>query len=242
MKIISDPADYKLNNISFRVSSAKVMEEFKAMQGFVLSEIQFGQYRFSAQSKEMALLYLDSAFRILLVVEQIIVRSGKLKLDMALASDILHAMLSQIDYMEKVVIENPKIFNAEVFKIWREAHFPVTRLIERVVEESVDSPIEEAFRAIGAIGVESIDTVRFELYEIDYILNDGKAPFVVITELCKPIRDKVGISMPAARAKVYKEKLKVDKKFGIKNYTNSYVNFVECASEMKKEGIDVVGY
>ena len=239
MKMINNPSDYRTNNIIFRIASSKVLENYKSVQGFVLSEVQFGTYKFSRVSKELALLYTDSAFKILLQIEQMLVRSGKDTIDTDAAFKIIKIMTDQIDYMVGVVGKNKNVFDEDFISIWKDVHLPISKLIERVVENSIGANIITAFQAIGGILTDSIDTVRFELYELDYLINGGKKPFIAITELCGPVYTYFNISLPETRASIYQDRLGVGNKFELRNYTDSYSTFVLCAERLIEGGFIV---
>ncbi len=242
MKMINNPEDYKINNIVFRIASSKVLENYKNVQGFVLSEVQYGQYKFSKVSRELALLYTDSAFKILLQIEQYFVRNGKPTMDSEMAYKIIKIMIDQIDYMVGVVKHNKDIFDPNFILIWREIHLPISKLVERVVESSIGDSIDKAFQAIGGILTDSIDTVRFELYELDYMYFNGKKPFLTITELCSPVMTYLNKNLPEARARVYMEKLGSENRFSLQNYTDSYATFISCAEKLVESGLMVTNF
>jgi hypothetical protein len=242
MKMINNPEDYKLNNIVFRIASSKVLENYKGVQGFVLSEVQFGTYEFSKVSKELALLYTDSAFKILLQVEQMFVRAGRVSVSSEMAYKIIKIMVDQIDYMIGVVNENKDVFNPDFINIWKDIHLPISKLVERVVEKSVGEDIVKAFQSIGGILIDSMDTVRFELYELDYIFNGGKSPFLAITELCGPVMTYLGKDLPSQRAVIYMDRLGVGNRFELKNYSDSYANFISCAERLVENGLIVTNF
>ncbi len=242
MKMINNPIDYKINNIVFRISSSKVLENYKRVQGFVLSEVQYGQYNFSKVSRELALLYTDSAFKILLQIEQLMVRCGKQHIDSEIAYKIIKIMIDQIDYMVGVVSHNEDVFDPKFIEIWRDIHLPISKLVERVVEASIGDTIENAFQSIGGILTDSIDTVRFELYELDYMYNNGKKPFLTITELCSPVMTYLHRNLPEARARIYMEKLGAENRFSLQNYTDSYATFITCAEKLVESGLMVTNF
>jgi hypothetical protein len=242
MKMINIPKEYKLNNIVFRISSSKVLENYKSVQGFVLSEVQFGTYKFSKVSKELALLYTDSAFKILLQIEQLFIRSGSDIVTSELGYKVIKIMVNQIDYMIDVVGDNESIFDPEFISIWKDVHLPISKLVERVVENSVGNDIITAFQAIGGILTDSIDTVRFELYELDYMVNSGKKPFLTITDLCGPVYTYLNRNLPETRARVYEDRLGVGKKFELQNYTDSHATFISCAERLVEAGYMVTNF
>ncbi len=237
MKMINDPKEYKPNNISFRITSSRVLEQYKNMQGFVLSEMKYGQYDFSQVSKEIALLYTDTAFKILLLIERLLIRSGESTITPDLGIEIIQVMTKQAVYMIDVVNEKDSIFSKDFVRIWKRIHLPVPKLIERITESSVGETIDIAYANIGSILIDSIDTVRFELYELDYMYNNGENPFLVITELCAPIRDRLGINLPLDRAMVYKEVFNIDPIYKLLNYTDSYGAFLTCSKTLSDRKI-----
>ena len=175
-----NPKQYTPNNIVFRISSAKMLERFKATQGFVLTEMEYGQYKFSRTSKEVALLYCDTTFRALMAIEKRIVKAKEDIVTVPFASDIMSVLIEGIGYVQAVTDANPKVFSREYVDIWREVHLPLSKIIERVIEENVGNDMSLFFVSMATILIDSIDSIRFELYEIDYILSGGKNPFLVI--------------------------------------------------------------
>jgi hypothetical protein len=144
--------------------------------------------------------------------------------------------------MVGVVAENEEAFDPKFIEIWRDVHLPISKLIERIVEKSLGDEISVAFQAIGGILADSIDTVRFELYELDYMINSGKKPFLTITDLCLPVLAYTGKNLPEDRARVYMEKLGVKNSFELKNYTDSYSLFVSCGEKLTSKGINLTNF
>jgi len=240
MKMSSDPKNYRLNNIVFRIASSDALRVFKEVQNFVLTEIEFGSYSFSRVAKEIALLYSDSAFRILYSIEMMFIREGSPVLTREMADSINKILLDQIGYMRAVVEENGDVFDRKFVEIWKEVHLPIVSIIENIVEMNIGEKIEDTFKDICSIFGDSLDTVRFELYELDYLINDGRKPFLVISDMCVVSFDTVGVLLPTRRAQVYIEKLDLEPEFYVKNYTSTYAGYRRCINNLVENGIKIL--
>ena len=234
-----DPSIYKLNSIAFRIVSAKVLENYKAAQGFMLEEVQFGQYQFSRVSKEIILLYSDAIFKGILQVEQMLARSEKEKIDHPLAMNIISILTSRATYISEVMSIHKDMFDEIFVGAWMAAHLPVAKTVERIIESSIGENKARAFQRIGNSLLETLDVVRFELYEIDYLVNDGGKPFLVVSDICILSEKYIGKIFPIERAHAYINIFNIEKPFVLKDYSNSLTTFEYCKSRLIESDIKI---
>jgi len=228
---------YSENNILFRISSTKALERFKAQQFFVLSEINSGSYKFSKTSRELAILFTDVMFGWLLSVEHYLIRSDSSVFIEEHKNTILDRLKESILYINNIVSENKDIFDNRESRIVIDNVSLRHEYVERFFKELVGEYIADAFSAIAAILTESIDSFRFELYEVDYLINCKKNPFICITDFMLNIYTQYRYCIAVDRASLYKKVFKVDS-FKVKNYSSASVisSQVNC---LRDNGIKV---
>ncbi len=240
MKVNNNPEDYIVNNIDFRVTSSRMLSEYKNTQNFVLMEVSSGQYPFSRTSKEMILLYSDSVFKMLMLFERAIVLSGSGTISKRTASNIEKILSERVLYMESVVKIHNELFDDRYVKVWKDVHFPIGSLIHKMIENSTDSTAKDFFTSISMILIETLDKMRFELYEIDYLVNNGANPFLIVTDLCFVARDLIMEDLLVERARVYMKEFNIKGPFILKNYTTVFTNYAMCEKSLKEAGIQII--
>ncbi len=241
MILINNPKLYVPNNIVFRMTSSKLLESFKNTQHFVLTEMEYGQYDFSRTAKEIALLYCDAAFKSLLLIERIFIETEQKKVDEILVANILKVLLSQFEYTMEVTTLRDDIFNSEYVGLWKKVHSPISKIIERVVEDTNDKNIDEAFKQIVLILIDSMDSLRFEQNEIDYLLNNGELPFLNVVDLCPISATYLSSTIIVTRAKEYNKFMGKNVSYKLKNYASSYTYYKFCVDSLHKAGISIIG-
>ncbi len=240
MKTSLAPKDYTLNNIDFRIASSKSMERFKSIQNFVLTEMKYGQYEFSRTSREIAILYMDLVCRALMNIEDFFVRGKEKELTPEVGAKIVSLLLSRMGYLTEVTRLHKDIFDPRYIEIWSRVHFPITKMIERTIEQSVNMPLDKAFTLLVSTLIDSSDSIRFELYEIDHMLNNDTAPFLVVTDICILSSILMKENGVIARAKAYERFFKKKLSFTLKDYTNSISTFEACKKEIAESGVNIV--
>ena len=217
-----DYKPYSENNIQFRIESSKALERFKSQQFFVLCEFDSGGYNFSKTSKELAILMVDSVFTWLISVENYLIRSGEKIFTEVHKDYILEKLFEVYDYIEGVAEENRDIFNKEetdtIFEIIQSREPFTTAFMSSLVGEGIAS----AFVSIVNIIISAIDNFRFELYEADYLVNNGKNPFICITDFMLNVYLDFNHCIALDRYNIYKRRFKI-KSITLKNYSSSPV-------------------
>ena len=239
-KIGENPKDYVSNNIDFRIVSSKLLERYKSSQNFVLSEMKYGQYPFSSTSRELAILYTDNVFKALLDIECLSIRSHQLELSIVLAKKFISLLLSRTEYLHSVANYHGDIFDPGYIKLWDKVHLQIARMVERVIENSIGDELGLAFSSVASILIDSIDAVRFELYEVDYLLGGGKSPFLAVTNMCSMVSRELGENRIRSRAEAYQEFFDRKIDFIARDYTDSVSSFDVCVSDATREGISIL--
>jgi len=218
MKIEYKP--YSENNINFRIESSKALERFKAQQFFILTEVKDGSYKFSRTSRELAIIFMDTLFAWLIAVENYLIRSRGNVFTEKNKSDILDRLEEALAYISMIIKENEEIFdNIEscvILDILSLRHHYVEKFFEKLVGES---KIESFVSTVNFL-VEAMDNFRFELYEVDYLSNGGKKPFICITDFMLDMFNEFSQCIALDRATEYERIFGVDS-FVLKNYSSS---------------------
>lgn len=230
--------EFRENNIQFRVISSKLMERYKSSQSFVLSEMIHGEYRFSKTSREIALLLLDVAFNWIIMLENYIIRDSGKTFGPKSVKYALATMQEMDNYRVNIMFKNEDIFDKKIAEPWNENHTrKMTYLRDIVVEAEGFSDIE-AFAMIVNLIIEMADTIKFELYEIDYLANGGRKPFLCLTDLSVVMFHERKILPMINRAKIYKKYFNTGNEFILKNYSQE-PNPISYISKLESEGIQI---
>ena len=211
---------YSENNINFRIASSKMMERYKSQQFFILTEMESGSYKFSKTSRELAIIFMDSIFAWIITVENYLIRSHSHIFTHSTRHEIGEKLIDVIDYVSSVAEANCDIFDKKeadiILRIIKERR----QLADEILAKTVGENISDAFSYIVNMIIESLDNFRFELYEVDYLINSGKKPFLCITDFMIDIHMNFNVCIAHTRASIYKEEFGVEK-FNIKNYSSS---------------------
>jgi len=106
---------YILNNISFRVSSSKVISEYKIAQSYILNEVEFGEYSFSRTSKELALLLTDTISSWITKLEKRIISSKySSHIDPKVVEEAIESSKLCTDYMIEVYTSRNDVFDDNI--------------------------------------------------------------------------------------------------------------------------------
>lgn len=217
------------------------MSKFKETQTFILSEVEFGKYKYSKSAKEFMLLYLDASFKMLIQIEDLIIKNHYTKFTAQAQRDIMSFMLNKSEYISKVIFHHNNFFSKELFSIWEDIHKPYREYISFKLKQLVDSSIEASFKSIGELIIEEIDMVRFEIYEIDRLASKQfPIQILTVTNTCMKLYEEMKIVYPAYRAQIYIDKLDAQKGFSLRDYTDEPMRFIECKRLIEREGINVL--
>jgi len=234
MKATRNISDFYPNNISFRVASSKLLERFKQSQNFVLSEIEFGDYHFSRTSKELALVYTDTMFNWLLALETKIIRE-KYITDLTLKKrDCIRISLDKhIEYIAEVARQNSDIFDSGFIKVWDQVRFKIEDKMAALAKDDKKAGTIAFFTESVNLIIDSIEELRLDVYEIDYLINGGKKPFLCVTDMDSDfMRD--GESRITKKAVIYIDRFDC-KDFELRNYTSSTSFFRRFVNIMESE-------
>lgn len=242
MILVNDPDKYTPNNIEFRINSSKLLENFKATQHFVLTEMQYGQYNFSRTSKEITLLYCDVMFKTLLLVEKMYIEAKQKTVDEELADKVISLLKSQLKHIIDTTSAsaNENIFEKRHVELWRSVHFPLNKIMSMAVRSTIGETLAESFKKLVLVIIDSMDSVRFEQNEIDYLIKNGSMPFLNIVDLCAISASYIKEPILVTRAKKYNEFMGKEMAYRVKNYTSSYSSYKICIQGLEQAGIKII--
>ena len=227
----SNVESYIPNNISFRIAASKFIEDFKQTQTFVLQEVEFGDYPFSRTAKEVILLYSDTVFKWILSLERKIIRETY---DSPLTAKnkeyILSSFIEYTTYIDEVINAYPDIFNRKLCDVWREIRFDVCKKIKVECQKAPTLNLISFFAACATIIIESLDELRLDLYEIDYLSHKGEHPFICVTDSSFKYSDE-GTDRLINKAKVYHSFFGVSD-LRLKDFSNSPSYFLRYKNDV----------
>jgi len=223
-----DPHDFKSNNIGFRIISAKILERYKNTQSFILNEMENGKYKFTGTSKEIALLYADSAYRWLERLEySIISHKYTVELTQERIEELTSSLAACNEYITGIIKSHPEVFKDKaIAEAWmalyttKETQIRMMDEVPRIVNQLKDKVATVIFTKIGELFADALDEVRLTLYEIDSMAttNGEKAPLCVSDWDIERIDDALPRIM--FKANYYMEHFNV-KAFRLKDFTLS---------------------
>ena len=236
MTMTKKSMDFHPNNIGFRVLSSKLMERFKQTQSFVLEEMEHGTYPFSRTSKEAVLLYTDVTFEWILALEARIIKDQyKVDLTEEKAKTLALSIESYFAYIHKVITSHPSLFEAKPMKVWMDSRYSIEDKLLLLAKDKKRRGTVSFFTESVNIIIDSIEEMRLDLFEIDYLHHGGMKPFLCVTDLDSDFRQEE--SRLINKATVYKKAYGA-KTFSLKNYTNS-TNFFRRFSKTLHSDLDI---
>jgi len=221
-----DFRDFTENNIQFRVISSKLLERYKGSQSFVLSEMVHGKFKFSKTSRELAILIMDTTFAWLIQMENYLIRDDDSIFNKN-AVEFSMKSVNELDaYILSLINKHSDIFSEKVSTPWRLIHESQISLITKVIKSVEGFSDIEAFSTIANVIIEMIDTLKFQLYEIDSLNNETSKPPLCLTDLCILSVSEFDFFPMLERAKVYNSIFDIENGFYFKNYSQETNPFV----------------
>ena len=230
--------EFTENNIEFRISSSKMMERYKNTQSFVLSEMLYGEYKFSKTSKEIAILTMDIVFGWMVTLENYLIRDRREFFDERARLFSTESVEKARDYYIKVITSHKDIFREDIIEVWLDLHRNRFKMIISVLDSCVGMKDIDAFSYIINTLTEAMDALKFELYEIDYLTEKGKRPFLCLSDLPLVILRDFGENQLLFRSEVYKKHFNVGEHFILKNYSQEH-NPIVFIRELEDNGITI---
>ena len=182
-KINDNINEFSPNNIGFRISSTKIMERFKQTQNFLFIDMEYGTYSFSKTSKEIALLYTDRMFSWLVGLETFIIKNKYLsELTREQKDGVAKSFLDVMTYICDVTKQHSDLFDPTFVSVWKKVRFPIEEEISELLSSDNHLGTVALYTNTSNLIIESIEEMRLDLYEIDYLKNGGEAPFICITD------------------------------------------------------------
>lgn len=212
--------EFSPNNIGFRISSTKIMERFKQTQNFLFVEMEYGTYPFNRTSKEIALLYTDRMFSWLVGLEAFIIKNKYLsELTKEQKDGVSKSFFDTMNYICDITKQHADLFDPTFVSVWKEVRFPIEEEISELFSESKHQGTVALYTDASNLIIESIEEMRLDLYEIDYLKNGGERPFLCITD------QDSGLLLEGDMRIVRKANMYIDvykcKSFILKNYSTS---------------------
>ncbi len=226
------------NNIQFRIVSSKMIERYKASQSFVLSEMLHGEYKFSKTSKEIALLVMDVTFGWLISFENYLIRDGVDFFDENAKTFIINSAIESEKYYMDIIKSRTDIFDNEIVSVWDTVHQSKFNMIIELLNKNIGKSDIESFSTIVSVLIEMIDTLKFELYEIDYLVHGGNKPFLCLTDLTIMSLHDFGQNQLISRGELYSSHFNIEKKFLLKNYSQEH-NPIIYLREFEDAGFNI---
>ena len=236
--IINKRAPFVENNIHFRIISSKILERYKSTQSFVLTEMIHGQFKFSKTSREIALLKMDIWFLWLNDFESYLIhKAGNIfeQKDVEYATNEINITR---EYYRSTVDSRDDIFDRSFVSVLNRIDDLKFKDSEMFITECSGKSLIDTFASVSNFLIEIIDTLKFELYEIDYLINGGKKPFLCMTNLCVLYETKLHSTPLVDRALVYIDEFNISNGFIFKNYSQE-MSPVKCLESIQKANIKI---
>ncbi len=220
--------------IDFLILAAKLSAEVKGVESFVLQEVEYGQYKFSASSKRAAIRWITVSSGLLnIAIEGLSGRSESfvtkrearqltIKMNRRIQEDIVH-------FREDALID--KVFMG----IWCDSHNHIYKLMRLAMERVVGTGKREALTRLSGILSDAIDATRFELYEIDNLLFNNQR-VLMVTDMCVAGMDLFGENPLFRKYSIYQKATREQDRFKMKNYCSSYSSYKMCVSDLRNSG------
>lgn len=139
----------------------------------------------------------------------------------------------------EVVNSRPDIFDVKFVAVWTESHQDLFNALLEVIRANEGKKDIDAFAMIANFLVELMDTLKYELYEIDYLMQGGKKPFLCMSDLCVLYTKLFNKSILPDRAKVYMKHFDLQPEFYFKNYSQD-MSPLRCVMALEDSGIKIV--
>ncbi len=224
------------NNIRFRIISSKMLERYKNTQSFTLTEMLHGQYEFSKTSRETILLSMDRWFQWLLFFEKELIKNKENIFTEHLCLEMIEESHETTRSVRDTLVKFPDIFEREATEMWLTSTQTSFLGWSEVLASYVGKENIEAFSGVATFLTEIMETMKFILYEIDYLVHDGSKPFVCLTNTCILAKEKYGLNILEKRVDTYSSKYPGISNFILKNYSDSKSTQM-CADDLSAKGI-----
>lgn len=234
------------NNIHFRIVSSKMLERYKNTQSFVLTEMIYGQYKFSKTAREIMMLSMDKWFNWLVWLERTLIKDDK----NVFTREIFEATIIQKrqvdDAIVKTTIDRPDVFSQYETEVWVQSRLSTIKSWEDIIRTIIGEDSKSAFSIISSFVTEAIESLKFSLYEIDYLVNVGKNPFLCITNTCMHAKLDYGVNILEYKLEAYTALFPDVKEYILKNYSDAKQTNVCSSGLAEKYGVvftseDVIG-
>lgn len=229
---------FQSNNIDFRIVSSKAIEQFKNVQSFQLSQLVNGKFFFSTRRREILLLEYDLYTKWLFEIENLIIESGFIDLDIILEL----AEKTQL-IMNTVMINNNEYFDSKFTNIWKDIHCNILDSMSYMIKEINTSDINLFFTQLVNLVITTMNHTLIEIHELNSIMinndiNDEDyiedrdckneypiipklniVPTMYITEFSIDVFKHFKISSLLKRLMIYKKFFNIDK-ITLNNFSN----------------------
>ena len=227
------------NNIRFRIISSKMLERFKNTQSFTLTEMLHGQYQFSKTAREIMLLSMDKWFQWLLLFERELIRNPSDVFDENMCLEMIQESHETTRLVREILMKHTEVFERDMTEIWLTSTETGFLGWSEVLAAYSGKEDIEAFSGIATFLTEIMETMKFILYEIDYLVSDGSDPFICLTNTCHLAKTEYGIDILSPRINTYKSFFPEITRLTMKNYSD-IKSIKTCASELSTTSIEIV--
>ena len=235
---------YVRNNVEYRIASCKKIEQFKAAQAFLLTEIISGKHTFAECSREMLYLLYENMFKWVLFMERFLI-DNSMQIDLRVAKLSVDELEAKYETVAQIVRFNPGVFPPLFTKAFLESSFFTFDFLKY----SLTAPVETECHSIEyfSLCVDSLllflNSVLFVLHEVDTLcFHTPSVPFVCVDDTHFYSEVVTNMFPAVERFRIYQRLFKLDNHVRVKMYvknTNPEFNN-RVAALFRKEGIEVV--
>lgn len=156
---------FRSNNIEFRIKSSKALEKFKNAQSFQLSELVSGKFHFAQERREILLLEYDIVTRWLLEVENSIIETSVIDVDL-----FLELAMKGHDKINQTIAEYPEKFDGEFTKIFTDSHSFGFKKFVGLIETLDTSSIFSYYAELVDLTISVMEHTLIEIHELNNII------------------------------------------------------------------------
>lgn len=212
-----------MNTMSFRITSSKWLEAFKASQTFALNQMVRGDQQFQISSQELLVDLYDRWFQWLMAVEKLLAKSGKLataeRAELITSATALGAAARQ-GWMQDVSLE------VKLKTLWMRAYRPAHEAYVAHLRNLPNCRADEAFGMVCERLLGLMQHSLLTLHEVDSMLHKPtERAFISVDDYGCAVYNQQGRDLLSERLRLYQRECAVEREskgpWQVKRYVDS---------------------
>lgn len=222
---------YRQNNVEFRITSATAISSFKATQAHSFLQITRKEFEFSLCTREVVLLCYDRMSHLLLQLEREFINEELPRPSQKLISKVFISFMEEIDGVVKTARNYPEVFG-EIPSYLDVIRSYTHTLMSSAIASAMNATSAKAFANLTQLLSEYLQHILISMHEYNNNIMRARTPFICVSRLSLMLNGSRFLSL-SARAKFFRQLLKNDATFCLKNYTDEPLDdeVIEALSE-----------